>query len=348
MEDLIKEESNLPTKTLAELKVEIKFHLGQMAGHAVEIGKLLIQAKEQVGHGEFGKWVEENFHLNYRMAANFMAVAKRFSNVQLTADLNQTQMMEMLALPAEETEKFISEKATEGNPVEDMTAKNLREEIKEYKERLSKLEQERDGYKVSLDNADAQLENLGAENEKLRNTQIEEAQKLGKLADENLELKENLNDMKDQLESLSQTTVEVAPEDYEPTKKELAEAKIANAQLQEELKKLQEKPVEVAVEYPADYETNKKELADIKAENVQLQEKIKNQQEEAEKFYYIKRNIEQIFTSAQVLLNEVELFQVVSKLADTDANLSFKINQSEHLIGEISRYFNTWREKNAD
>ena len=41
-------QNNLPTKTLAELKMEIKFHLGQMAGHAVEIGKLLIQAKAQV------------------------------------------------------------------------------------------------------------------------------------------------------------------------------------------------------------------------------------------------------------------------------------------------------------
>ena len=44
---------NKPTKTLAELKVEIKFHLGQMAGHAVEIGNCLIQAKEQVEHGEW-------------------------------------------------------------------------------------------------------------------------------------------------------------------------------------------------------------------------------------------------------------------------------------------------------
>ena len=347
MVDLIKEESKLPSD-LNQLTVEIKFYINQWGQNTIEIGKRLIAAKKLVEHGEWSKWLEDNFNMTHRHANNFMECARRFGKMENVFHFQPSTLMVLLALPAEETEKFISEKATEGNPVEDMTAKNLREEIKEYKERLSKLEQERDGYKVSLDNADAQLENLGAENEKLRNTQIEEAQKLGKLANENLELKENLNDMKDQLESLSQTTVEVAPEDYEPTKKELAEAKIANAQLQEELKKLQEKPVEVAVEYPADYETNKKELADIKAENVQLQEKIKNQQEEAEKFYYIKRNIEQIFTSAQVLLNEVEIFQVVSKLADTDANLSFKINQSEHLIGEISRYFNTWREKNAD
>ena len=35
-------------------------------------------------------------------------------------------MLELLALPDGETEKFIAEKAAEGTPVEDMTVKKLR------------------------------------------------------------------------------------------------------------------------------------------------------------------------------------------------------------------------------
>lgn len=98
---------------MTELKVEISFHLGQMAGHAVEIGKCLIQAKEQVPHGDWQSWLTDNFNLKERMAQNFMAVAERFGKTHLNADLNQTQLIAMLALPTGEEQKFISEKAAE-------------------------------------------------------------------------------------------------------------------------------------------------------------------------------------------------------------------------------------------
>lgn len=80
--------------------------------HAVEIGKLLIQAKEQVGHGNFGKWIEDNFNLSQRVANNLMKCSERFGvNSPTSANLNQSQMIEMLALPEGEEEKFIAEKA---------------------------------------------------------------------------------------------------------------------------------------------------------------------------------------------------------------------------------------------
>ena len=64
------------------------------------------------------------------MAQNFMACAERFGKTHLNADLNQTQLIALLALPdAEETEKFIAEKAAEGKRVDEMTIKQLRKEI---------------------------------------------------------------------------------------------------------------------------------------------------------------------------------------------------------------------------
>ena len=51
----------------------------------------------------------------------------------MNADLNQSQMIALLSLPdAEETEKFIAEKAAEGKAVAEMTIKELREEIAEF------------------------------------------------------------------------------------------------------------------------------------------------------------------------------------------------------------------------
>lgn len=62
-------------------------------------------------HGEWQNWLEDNFNLSYQTAAKFMQVAERFSNVALIRDLNSTQLITMLALPAEDTEKFIEQAA---------------------------------------------------------------------------------------------------------------------------------------------------------------------------------------------------------------------------------------------
>ena len=77
--------------------------------------------------GQWLNWLENNFKLTVRTAQKFMQVSERFGNTPLTAHLNQTQMLEILALPDGEIEKFIEEKSAEGTPVEDMTVKKLRE-----------------------------------------------------------------------------------------------------------------------------------------------------------------------------------------------------------------------------
>ena len=62
-----------------------------------------------------------------------MKCAERFgSNYRSIGNLNSTQMIQLLSLPAEETEKFIVAKKAENNPVEDMTVKNLKAEIPNF------------------------------------------------------------------------------------------------------------------------------------------------------------------------------------------------------------------------
>lgn len=125
------------SKTLEDLTSGIRFYLREMGQNVIEIGKRLILAKELVPHGEWLSWLDDNFGLKYRMAANFMAVAERFGNVHLNAHLNQTQMIQMLVLPEGEEEKFIEEQAAAGRVVAEMSVKTLRVEIQKYKAKLA-------------------------------------------------------------------------------------------------------------------------------------------------------------------------------------------------------------------
>ena len=134
MTDLITQD-NKPAK-LPQLELEIKFYLGQTAHNIIEVGKRLIQAKSLVNHGHWQAWLQNNFQLGQSAANKFMSVAERFANSESIPILKSTQMIQLLALPsAEETEKFIAEKAAEGKKVAEMTIKKLREEIAEWKKK---------------------------------------------------------------------------------------------------------------------------------------------------------------------------------------------------------------------
>jgi hypothetical protein len=117
------------TKDLGTLKAEILVYKGQAAMNMIEIGKRLLEVKEQLPHGEFGKWVESEVQFSHRTATNFMRVASEMANWQTSATLDTSKAFELLALPEVKRDEFIKE-----NPVEDMTVKELREAIKARKE----------------------------------------------------------------------------------------------------------------------------------------------------------------------------------------------------------------------
>lgn len=140
--------------SIEKLTAEIQYYLVQMGQNAIEVGKRLILAKAKLQHGEWQNWLEDNFNLSYKMAVKFMQVAERFSKVSTSRLFSQSQMMEMLSLPEVETEKFIEQKALEGTPVEDMTVKKLREEIKKYKSDLVAVPPEKSGVVEISDNVE--------------------------------------------------------------------------------------------------------------------------------------------------------------------------------------------------
>ena len=75
-------------------------------------------AKALVPHGGWQNWLKDNFQLTERTARRFMQISERFNKTVDVDHFKPSQLTELLALPdAEETEKFIAEKAAEGKRV---------------------------------------------------------------------------------------------------------------------------------------------------------------------------------------------------------------------------------------
>lgn len=127
--------SNEVTRTPAEVAADInsiKSHASAIYRAAIdvgkrsciEIGRLLEEAKCLVPHGEWGKWLSENVDYSESTANNLMRCFKEFGDEQIDlftgvsdADffsiLNQSQMLELLALPKEQRRDFVEERREE-------------------------------------------------------------------------------------------------------------------------------------------------------------------------------------------------------------------------------------------
>lgn len=119
--------------TLAELAEQIRYYTAQVRDNVINIGKCFIQVKEQVAHGQWREWIKNNTTFAPQTVHKFMQCAARFEKIAPARDLNPTQMMELLALPAPQLEDFFEEQETAGTPVKKMTKLKLREEIKAWK-----------------------------------------------------------------------------------------------------------------------------------------------------------------------------------------------------------------------
>ncbi|MDY5338127.1 MULTISPECIES: DUF3102 domain-containing protein [Intestinimonas] len=112
--------------------------LKRTAGEAIlDIGARLIEAKGMLSHGEWLPWLTEQVEFSERTAQNFMRLAREWSNPQTLADLGASKALALLALPAEERERFLTEThEVDGKekPVIDMSARQLEQAIKERDE----------------------------------------------------------------------------------------------------------------------------------------------------------------------------------------------------------------------
>lgn len=83
-----------------------------------------------------------------------------------TVDENQSQMIALLSLPdAKETEKFIEQKALEGNPVENMTVKTIRKEIIQWNSKLADKNNNKSIKKENIPEIEFQQQEITTDND---------------------------------------------------------------------------------------------------------------------------------------------------------------------------------------
>lgn len=142
-----RQETTPGIRTLEVIETEINFYKGQAATGIIEIGKRLIEAKEKLQHGEWGKWLEKKVDFSQEIARRFMKIAEEFSNSSAGRNLGARKLFLLLDVPAEEREEFVEKKHIvddEEKAVDEMTTRELERVIREKKELEDKLRQSSD------------------------------------------------------------------------------------------------------------------------------------------------------------------------------------------------------------
>ena len=135
--------SNEVTRTAAHVAADInkvKLNLA-VAGvvSSIEIGRLLLEAKALVPHGEWGAWLAANVDFSESKAQSLMRRYKEFGDGQIdmitgTSDLDffsflsDSQMDALLALPKPERREFVEEHREELENGE-MSVRDMKAEI---------------------------------------------------------------------------------------------------------------------------------------------------------------------------------------------------------------------------
>jgi hypothetical protein len=75
-----------PAKLADELNFQYRCGQELVVEHACHLGRILLHAREVVGHGGFQDWVEDNCDFSYRTAADYMKVARYWEDVEWRLD----------------------------------------------------------------------------------------------------------------------------------------------------------------------------------------------------------------------------------------------------------------------
>lgn len=221
---------------LNQIVSEIKFFENQAVVSYWEIGKRLTQAKEQIPHGEWYNWVDANLGYTPETARRLIKVSKEMSNPNTYLDLNFSKVLALTSLKDEEERQEF----TESHPVEDMTVRELKAEIKEYKESKERETQE---LKEEISKKDLELNDIKASNERL-------ASELDKAMDYEPEVIEK------------EVLKEVVPDDYELTKAQLENANKKLEKLMQVNQSLKDKE-KLAMSKLESEQANKKIVEDV-------------------------------------------------------------------------------------
>ena len=127
--------SSAPARDIAVITQEIQELCHQaktmLLMYAVEIGRRLVEAKEVLPHGEWGKWIKENTEFSQSTANNYMKLFDEYGASQMTifgavvnsqtlGNLPYSKALALLAVDADEREEFAEEVGAENLSVKEL------------------------------------------------------------------------------------------------------------------------------------------------------------------------------------------------------------------------------------
>lgn len=190
---------------------------------ACQIGKRLVEAKELVGHGEWGDYLKKEISYSQSTANNFMRLYRELGenpNSQALGSLSPTQALRLLALPEAEREEF-----AQVNNVANMSTRELEQAIKEKKaaqELLAVAQDTANGLKQQVEDQNAEIQKL--------NSALNKATAAEKKAKARLDkLKKNPEVPAEMVEKITNEAADAARKEFQ-SKIDTAEEKAASAE----------------------------------------------------------------------------------------------------------------------
>ena len=287
------------------------------------IGEKLLQAKGAVGHGNWGKWLEENVDYSERTAQNIISIYKSFNGKEinlfgngpdpaLLAQLNQTQLLALSSVKDEDKRDAFMEAHKESLP--DMSKRELEKALRE-------LENE----KAAREEAEEEIVNLRNE---LVNGDNEE-----------------LEELKGKYRKLQQELIAM-DERYDKATKDAGHYQNLFVEAREEIKQLKEKPADNAIEATIDnseeLEAKERELAAKEKELQEMQLRIEALEKGKVKKTKEERQFVRHYENA---LQEIQ--EAMMQLSYIDGESKYKYGSAIRKLAQQVLDNTTWAEAQA-
>ena len=132
-------------RDIEEITADILHQKSQIVHSYIEVGRLLIEAKEQLenGHGSWLKWLSERVDISERMAQHYMRLAREYPNPNAISDLGFTKALALLVLPETQREDFLKESHEINGKLKtvgEMSTRELKRIIRKQQEDAEKSE----------------------------------------------------------------------------------------------------------------------------------------------------------------------------------------------------------------
>ena len=149
MNEMTAAQAQTPARSLLEIETEIRHQKNVIGEGYVKIGLALIEAKEQLLHGEWAGWLRERVNFSQSSAEGYMRVAREYGSGSQLLNLPYTKVLALLSVPAEEREEFATD-----NHVEDKSVSEIKKLIRERDEARKAAEEARKSAREQMDRAD--------------------------------------------------------------------------------------------------------------------------------------------------------------------------------------------------